>query len=442
MGLFNVILAPMGEGITDAKIIRFLVKEGDEVAEDTPLVEIATDKVDSEIVAPVNGKVIRFNCNEGDVMNIGSTLLLIESLSVPDDIDSDLSSSGISTFAKTETVNEQTDTDLGESPALSPLVRTIIRENSLSRAEISSIAGSGFNNRITKEDVIAYLNNKKTAAEKISSIPSPQEQKPDDIKEAVTEVSRFVPSGSELHTDISLTGNDIEIVEMDRMRKLIAQHMVNSVRTSPHVTSFKETDVTTLVIWREKFKEEFFNKHGFKLTYLPVFVESAVLTLKEYPQVNVSVDGENIIYKKNINIGIATSLPNGNLIVPVIKFADQKNLTGLANSMNSLTTRARTNKLNPDEIKGGTFTITNLGSFGTLTGTPLINQPEAAILAIGQILKKPSVIETPGGDAIAIRHKVILSLTYDHRIIDGALAGLFLNKIDYLLNTFDVTRKF
>jgi len=229
---------------------------------------------------------------------------------------------------------------------------------------------------------------------------------------------------------------------MDRMRKLIAEHMVHSVQTAPHVTSFIEVDVTRLVEWRNKAKDEFLKKHGEKLTFMPVFIESTVMTIKDFPLVNVSVDGTKILIKKNIHVGIATALPSGNLIVPVIKNADQKNLIGLAKSLNDLATRARENKLNPDEIKGGTFTITNLGSFGTLSGTPIINQPEAAILSIGEVRKMAAVIETPAGDAIAIRHKAILSLTFDHRVIDGAMAGAFLKKISETLQNFDVLRKF
>ena len=282
--------------------------------------------------------------------------------------------------------------------------------------------------KITKEDVLKYIQNKEQVKIATTEIK----------KVSVFETKESIP----VKPEITYLPGEVEVVEMDRMRRLISEHMVHSVHTAPHVTSFIEIDVTRIVEWRNKAKDEFLKKHGEKLTFLPVFIESTVMAIKDFPLINVSVDDTRIIIKKNIHVGIATALPSGNLIVPVIKNADQKNLIGLAKSLNDLASRARENKLLPDEIKGGTFTITNLGSFGTLAGTPIINQPEAAILGIGEIRKMPAVIETPAGDAIAIRHKVILSLTFDHRVIDGALAGTFLQKINETLQNFDILRKF
>ncbi len=423
----------MGEGITDATLIKYLVKVGDQVGEDTTVAEVATDKVDSEVTSAFAGKVVSLTCKEGDVVPVGHILLVLESAenTTSQETTETVSENNFSTFAiSAQEVESEQETDENKK-FLSPLVKQLIKEFSLTGDEINKITGTGLNNRITKEDIQEFIQKK-------------NEFKKDRETVLSSVAEEVIPSQTinKKATETTYSSSEVEIIEMDRMRKLIAEHMVRSVQTSPHVTSFIEIDVSRLVEWRNHVKDEFQKKHGVKLTFMPVFIETSAMVMNDYPQVNVSVEGNNIIYKKNINIGIATALPVGSLIVPVIKNADQKNLIGLAKSLNDLANRARENKLFPDEIKGGTFTITNLGSFGTLTGTPIINQPEAAILALGEIRKMPAVIETPAGDAIAIRHKVIVSLTFDHRIIDGALAGAFLKKIADTIQNFDISRKF
>jgi 2-oxoglutarate dehydrogenase E2 component (dihydrolipoamide succinyltransferase) len=433
MADFEMLLPSMGEGFTDATITKWLVKEGDTVIEDAPIVEVATDKVDSEIPSPKSGVIEKLLYNEGDVVQIGAPILIFKSNKSTDF--SSINSSAakeISTVATPDIISENYLPNIeaerlitGSKTFLSPLVRQIMKEHLISENEIRNITGSGIEGRITKNDIENFINIKSTIQKSTEAL----EIKPQ-IKEQVKK------------PEISFTTGDVEVVEMDRMRKIIAEHMVRSVQTSPHVTSFIEVDVTRIVEWRTKLKDDFLNKHGEKLTFMPVFIEAAAMAIKDYPLINVSVEGTKILIKKNINIGIATALPSWNLIVPVIHNADQKNLIGLSKSVNDLANRARQNKLLPDEIKGGTFTITNLGSFGTYTGTPIINQPEAAILAIGTINKKPAVIETPAGDAIAIRQITMLSITFDHRIVDGALAGAFLKRIAEYLENFDILRKF
>lgn len=431
----EIILPALGEGITDATLTRWLVKEGDKVTADQPVAEIATDKVDSEIAAPSAGIIAKLLFAEGTVVPVGKTIALLtaEGQTIQS---SDLSNVNtektIQTVAVTsvmEKAKEHTIPSFPESSAgfLSPLVKNIIREHNLSNKEVESIRGSGADGRLTKEDVLNWMS-----------------RKTEIVSEQKTEytVRSVDPAPYNIKPPQESSFGDSEIIEMDRMRKLIADHMVQSVKTSPHVTSFSEADVTPIVEWREKHKDEFHKRHGVKLTFLPVFLEAVALALQDFPMVNVSVDGNTIIRKKYYNLGMATALPNGNLIVPVIKNADQKNLSGLARTIADLSGRARENKLLPDEIKGGTFTITNLGTFGTITGTPIINQPEAAILALGAIRKKPAVVATSTGDAIAIRHIMILALTFDHRVIDGALGGMFLQRVVEILEHFDSNRKF
>ncbi len=425
----EMLLPSMGEGFTDATITKWLVKEGDTVTEDTPIVEVATDKVDSEIPSPKSGIIEKLLYNEGDIVQIGAPILIFKSHQTTEfsNINNSSVTKEISTVATPNIIsenhlsNKETETlKTGSKTFLSPLVRQIMKEHIISENDIRTITGSGIEGRITKNDIENFINIKSAETSKI---------KPQIIEQVKK-------------TEVSFTTSDVEVVEMDRMRKIIAEHMVRSVQTSPHVTSFIEVDVTRIVEWRNKLKDEFLNKHGEKLTFMPVFIEASAMAIKDYPLINVSVEGTKILIKKNINIGIATSLPSWNLIVPVIHNADQKNLIGLSKSVNDLANRARQNKLLPDEIKGGTFTITNLGSFGTYSGTPIINQPEAAILAIGTINKKPAVIETSAGDAIAIRQITMLSITFDHRIVDGALAGAFLKRIAEYLENFDILRKF
>ncbi len=425
MSEFKVVLPSMGEGVTDATITKWLVKTGDTVNEDTPLVEVATDKVDSEIPSPKKGIVEKLLFNEGDVVPIGANILILKTNDTEsnEEVTEKPEIQKFSTVAIPVNNNEQTSVNdeikKGESKIfLSPLVRQMIKEYLIPGDEIININGTGLGGRITKIDIENYIN-KKTEQKNINII--------NEVKPVIQQQAKQVEN---------IAVNEVEIIEMDRMRKIIAGHMLNSVHTSPHVTSFIEVDVTKIVEWRNKHKDEFLKKYGEKLTYMPIFIEATANAIRDYPLVNVSVEGNNILVKKNINIGIATALPSWNLIVPVIKNADQMNLIGLTKSLNDLANRARQNKLLPDEIKGGTFTITNLGSFGTLAGTPIINQPESAILALGEIRKKPAVIETPNGDAIAIRSIIIVSLTFDHRVIDGALAGAFLKKLSEYLENF------
>jgi len=426
MSQFEVIMPKLGESITEATITKWFKKENDLIEEDEVLLEIATDKVDSEIPSPVAGKIIKILYKEGDVVPVGKIIAVI-SLSgedVPETKSSqptenakpEPEAKAIASEAKLETKSDR---------FYSPLVRTIAKEEKVSVDELESIPGTGQNGRVRKEDILNYVQNKSTS-------PKKQEEAKQSVSGGPVQEKSKAP--------ISVGAED-EIVEMDRMRRLIADHMVMSKHTAPHVTNFVEADVTNLVFWRNKVKDEFQRREKINLTYMPIFLEAIVNALKEFPQVNASVDGYKIILRKNINLGVAVSLPSGSLIVPVIKNADNLSLLGITKEMNRLAEAARSNKLSPDEIQGGTFTISNFGSFKNSFGTPIINQPQVAILATGNIEKKPAVLETPTGDIIAIRHKMFLSLTYDHRVIDGALGGGFLRKIADYLEAFDLNRK-
>ncbi len=424
MAKIELILPSMGEGITDATVIRFLKSVGEKVEEDESIFEVATDKVDSEIPAPVAGILTEIHIKEGDVVSVDQVIAIIESEQIADVQNSLEETVPISTKAvrnelveKKERKEEATAVVLRtnvEGKFLSPLVRNIIEKEKITTDELVNIEGTGLENRITKDDLFLFLEKRKNT------------------ESAVVKIVR----------NENLTSNENEeIIEMDRMRKLIANHMIKSKQTSAHVSSFVEVDVTPLVLWRNRVKNDFLKKHEQKLTFTPIFIEATVKAIQDFPMINVSVRGDQIIRKKNINIGMATALVTGNLIVPVIKKAGAMNLIGLAQSVNTLAAQARNNKLRPTDIQGGTFTITNLGTFGNLTGTPIINQPEVAILATGVIKKKPSVIETPEGDMIAIRHLMILSLSYDHRVVDGALGGAFLKRVADYLEDFDVSQK-
>ena len=445
MAKIEILLPAMGEGIIEATITKWLVNVGDKVEEDQSLVEVATDKVDSEIPAPGDGVIEKLLFNENDIPKVGDTIAILstngsdsnETVDVKEEPKEE-SKPESEEIPGTEFLNSKEDDDSKEiltnskTPGgkfLSPLVRNIAQKENVSLEELDRLNGSGNTGRITKNDIINYINTRTssgvdpaTQVQKSEKQTAPKLPKPEVNKEAI------------------YSGGEYEIVEMDRMRKLIAEHMVQSKQISPHVTSFIETDVTNMVNWRNKNKERILDKEGIKLTFTPIFLEATVKALKDFPMINVSVDGDKIIKKKNINVGIAAALPSGNLIVPVIKNADRLNLIGLAAGVNDLATRARDNKLKPDEIQGGTFTITNFGTFGNTTGTPIFNQPQAAILGVGAIEKKPAVIETPTGDAIAIRYKMILSLAYDHRVVDGALGGMFLKRISDYLEDFDIKR--
>jgi 2-oxoglutarate dehydrogenase E2 component (dihydrolipoamide succinyltransferase) len=429
MANFEIILPKLGESIIEATITRWLKKPGDMIEEDDPIVEIATDKVDSEIPSPVEGRLVKIFFNEGDVVPVGKVIAIIdlEAGEVPKEVPakaepavehpapaSEPENKASSPAPATELIKEEKPGAISSSSGrfYSPLVRSIAGKEQVSTAELDSISGSGKEGRVTKEDLLGYLKSRK------------------DIPEAVP---------AHVATSVTTTLGDT-IVEMDRMRRMIADHMVMSKNVSPHVTSYIEVDMTPIVQWRDKIKDSFLKRENQKITYTPIIVEATAQALREFPNVNASVDGYKIIQRKNINIGMAAALPNGNLIVPVIKNADQKNLLGLVNDVNSLADKARRNKLDPDDVMGGTFTITNFGTFNSLTGSPIINQPQVAILGVGVIKKRPVVLETDNGDVIAIRHIMILSLSYDHRVVDGALGGMFLKRLTELLENFNPAR--
>ena len=419
----NIVLPAMGEGVIEATINKWLITEGSAVKEDDPLVEVATDKVDSEVPAPSAGTVTEIIAKESSVIKVGETLAIMEVNVETGAGDTKKVEKEVERIRETiesvkqekkevETVSQELKSRTPSGKFLSPLVRSIAAKEGISYSDLDSAKGTGMDGRITRDDIIRLISDREKAAQVAMEAKIPKVE-----KETVSPLS---------------SGKD-EIIEMDRVRKLIAQHMVMSKRTSAHVTSFIDADVTRLVNWRNSVKEKFLTTVGQKLTLTPIFIDAVARTLTDYPMLNISVDGENIILKKNINIGMATVLPDGNLIVPVIKNANEKNLTGLAKAVNDLAGRARDNKLKPDEIAGGTFTVTNFGSYNNLAGTPIINQPQAAILGTGAVRKMPAVLETPDGDVIAIRHIMILSLSYDHRVIDGALAGKFLSRLKEIL---------
>jgi len=423
----NIILPAMGEGVIEATINKWLVAEGSQIKEDDPLVEVATDKVDSEVPAPATGTLVTIIAKEGSVTKVGEILAIIEIHVEKSQEESKKIEKEVERIRETiETVKqEKSEVEVlshemkSRTPSgkfISPLVRSIAAREGISYSDLDKTTGTGMDGRLTKDDILKILESRKNAEEAVKVVENVKAAKKDKLSDAQSRGDEIIP--------------------MDRVRKLIADHMVMSKRTSPHVTSFIDADVTRLVNWRNANKEKFLASEGQKLTLTPIFIDAVARALYEFPMVNISVDGNNIIKKKNINIGMATALPDGNLIVPVIKNANEKNLTGLAKAVNDLAERARNNKLKPDEITGGTFTITNFGSYNNLAGTPIINQPQAAILGTGVVRKTPAVIETPDGDMIAIRQIMILSLSYDHRVIDGALAGKFLHKVKDILENY------
>lgn len=433
----------MGESIMEATILKWLKKEGDSIAADESVLEIATDKVDSEVPASQAGILHKILFKEGEVVAVGKAIAIINTGG----------DNGSSTIVETPKVKEPIVEVAVQAPLLkatattisastsntsnkfySPLVLNIARNENISMVELENIEGTGKDNRVTKNDILNYIENRSKAIIPQSANNVTVETKAISSKETITENS--------VEKQEVNYGNNVEIIEMDRMRKLIADHMVMSKRTSPHVTSFVEADVTNLVMWRDKVKNEFEKRENEKITFTPLFIEAVTKALKDFPRVNVSLIDNKIILKRDLNIGMATALPSGNLIVPVIKNADQYNLVGLAKRVNDLAKRARENKLKPEDIEGGTFTISNVGTFGNVMGTPIINQPQVAILALGVIKKKPVVVETPAGDSIAIRHMMFLSLSYDHRVVDGALGGSFLRKIADYLEAFSANRDF
>jgi 2-oxoglutarate dehydrogenase E2 component (dihydrolipoamide succinyltransferase) len=435
MSDFEIIMPKLGESVQEATITRWLVKEGDMVEEDQALLEIATDKVDSEIPSPVEGRVTKILYEEDSLVPVGKVVAVIN-------LDGEEASTSETTTATEQPTapTENHATPASEASLVknsesdkfySPLVRTIAAQENITEQELDSIVGSGIAGRVQKQDVLNFLQNRKASPDPTASTaPSAPDQQ-----------STPSPKAPEKpKVSVSVNAGD-EIVAMDRMRKLIAQHMVDSVQTSPHVTSMVEADVTDVVLWRNKIKGDFEKREKEKITFLPIFIEAMAKALKEFPQVNASTDGENIILRKAVNIGIAVALPDGNLIVPVIKNADQLNLLGITKEMNRLANAARNNQLKPDEIDGGTFSVSNFGSFKNVMGTPIINQPQVAIMAVGTIEKKPAVVELPTGDIIAVRHKMFLSLSYDHRVVDGALGGAFLRRVADIIEAFDPERE-
>jgi 2-oxoglutarate dehydrogenase E2 component (dihydrolipoamide succinyltransferase) len=430
MARFNIILPAMGEGVIEATINKWLVTVGSSVKEDDPLVEVATDKVDSEVPSPADGIIVSIMASEGSVVKVGETIAVIENDLAPapgtaEKIKKEVERIRITIDdakkekVETETIARDLKSRTPSGKFISPLVRSIAAKEGISYSDLDQVNGTGMDGRITKDDILGFIDVRKKEEEALRTATA----------------KKSVIASDSIQKESRKSQGD-EIIEMDRVRRLIAEHMVLSKKTSPHVTSFIDADVTKLINWRNSVKDKFQAAEGQKLTLTPIFIDAAAKALYEFPMVNISVEGNNIIKRKNINIGMATALPDGNLIVPVIKNANEKSLTGLARSVNDLAERARNNKLKPDEITGGTFTITNFGSYNNLAGTPIINQPQAAILGTGAVRKKPAVVETPDGDMIAIRHIMILSLSYDHRIIDGALAGKFLNRMKEILENY------
>ncbi len=436
MSTFEILMPKMGESVEEATITKWFVSVGDKIEEDDVLLEIATDKVDSEIPSPVAGTVKEILFNVDDVVAVGKPVAIIALEGSEED--SEPSSASTASAEKIEKEIEETKSEVSANAPdfsksdkfYSPLVKSIAKEEGISLEELDQITGSGQNSRVTKDDILAYVNNKSNQGSSVSKA-----EKPSAAKASSTAPVSSAPQIQ--RPPVSVNAED-DIVEMDRMRKIIADHMVMSKHVSPHVTAVIEVDMTNIVLWRNKNKDAFLKKYGEKITFTPIFFEATARALRDFPGVNASVDGDKIIYRKHVNIGMAVALPSGNLIVPVIKDADTKNLVGLTSDVNHLAVKARENKLGADDIQGGTFTITNFGSFKNIIGTPIINQPQVAILAVGAIEKKPAVIETPTGDTIGIRHKMFLSISYDHRIVDGALGGNFVRRIGDYLEAFDI----
>ncbi|MDX1628308.1 MAG: dihydrolipoamide acetyltransferase family protein [Fulvivirga sp.] len=435
MAQVELLMPKMGESIMEATVLSWLKKEGDSIEQDESVLEVATDKVDTEVPSTHEGTLKEILAQEGDVVEVGKPIAIIET---------EGEESAASSSKEESTPDKKEAPKAAPEPAVaaqggsngavkmekavsgrfySPLVKNIAKEEGIPMAELETISGSGKEGRVTKKDMLAYLEERESQPA-VQSAPQTQ--------------AASTPAPQQV--SVSVSGED-EIIEMDRMRKMIAQRMVDSKRISPHVTSFVEADVTNVVHWRNRNKTIFKEREGDNLTFTPIFIEAVVKAIKDYPMINVQVDGDRIIKKKDINIGMAVALPSGNLIVPVIKNADQFNLTGLAKKVNDLARRARDNKLSPDELSGGTFTVSNVGSFGNVMGTPIIMQPQVGILALGAIVKKPAVIETPQGDAIAIRHKMFLSHSYDHRVVDGSLGGMVVRRVADYLEKFELKKE-
>jgi 2-oxoglutarate dehydrogenase E2 component (dihydrolipoamide succinyltransferase) len=437
MAQYELLLPKMGESVAEATIIKWTKQPGDTIELDDTILEIATDKVDSEVPSPVTGKLIKQLFNEDDVVQVGAVIAIIETdLAVESPVVEETAPVAVE---EVEPIVENipgtaqlTEAASAESIRFySPLVKNIAVQEGISIQELDNIQGTGSEGRLTKDDLLGYIQGGRKGAVVAAESQVSAEKPAANLTPAAKPATNAV---------VGTTGGD-EIIEMDRMRKLIADHMVMSVQTSPHVTSFVEADVTNMVMWREKVKRNFEKRENEKITFTPIFIEAVTKAIKDFPMINVSVNGTQIIKKKDINIGMAAALPSGNLIVPVIKNADQLNLVGLTKAVNDLAGRARNSKLKPDETQNGTFTLTNVGSFGNIMGTPIINQPQVAILAVGAIKKKPAVLETEYGDVIAIRHMMFLSLSYDHRVVDGGLGGSFVRRVADYLENWDVNRE-
>ena len=433
MASYELIMPKMGESITEATILKWVKKEGEAIKTDEAVLEIATDKVDSEVPSPVAGTLVKMFYNEGDVVAVGKPVAIIEtgggaSVSAPVVTDKAAPMPTVSAAKTVSTPTPPVSQPTGDR-FYSPLVLNIARQEGISMSELESLPGTGANGRVTKKDILEHVERRHLApAQQIIQTP---------VAPVVTEAPK---QETNVVATKSYSGN-VEIIEMDRMRRLIAENMVKSKHTSAHVTSFVEADVTNIVLWRNKMKKKFQEMYGENLTFTPIFVEAVVKALRDFPMVNSSIDGNNIIVKKDLNIGMAAALPTGNLIVPVIKNADLLNIVGIAKKVNDLANRARLGKLKPEEIEGGTFTLSNVGTFGNVMGTPIIMQPQVAILAVGAIKKKPVVIETEDSDMIGIRHMMFLSHSYDHRIVDGALGGSFVRRVADYLEKWDGARE-
>lgn len=436
MSTIDLVMPKMGESIMEATILKWHKKPGDFVKMDETVLEIATDKVDSEVPSTAEGVITEILFKENDVVAVGKVIARINAdaqvgasqANVPSPAPTPMPASPPTPAPSVPITSHQTASG-GGNKFYSPLVLNIASSEGIAMSELENMQGTGNEGRVTKKDILQYV-----AAKKSGAVSTPADAP------AVAPAQVPVESPAAAVTN-SYAGSNSEIIEMDRMRKMIADHMVKSKATSPHVTSFTEADVTIIVNWRNKVKNAFEKKYGEKITFTPVFIEAIVNAIKKYPMINCSLDGNRIIVKKDLNIGMAAALPSGNLIVPVIKNADTKNLYGLTKEVNALANNARNNKLKPDDTQGGTFTLTNVGTFGSLMGTPIINQPQVAILAVGAIKKRPVVLETPQGDVIAIRHMMYLSLSYDHRIVDGSLGASFLTEVANELERFDGSRE-
>ena len=426
MAKFELKLPKMGESVAEATVTNWLKNIGDTIEADEPVLEIATDKVDSEVPSEVDGVLVEILFNTDDVVQVGQTMAIIETNSDADAVDTPQSDQeatesvkqvAATVTAAKETVSAAVVVSSTQGRFYSPLVKKMAQKENILQAELDAIPGTGKDGRVSKNDMLTYIKNRGAGAL---------------VSKSVAEPTKAAP--------VSVNGGD-EIIEMTRMGKLIAHHMVASVQTSAHVQSFIEADVTNIWNWRKKVKASFMTREGENLTFTPIFMEAVAKALKDFPMMNIALDGDNIIKRKNINLGMAAALPGGNLIVPVIKNADQLNLVGMTKAVNDLAARARDNKLKPDDIQGGTYTVTNVGTFGSIMGTPIINQPQVGILALGAIRKVPAVIETPDGDFIGIRYKMFLSHSYDHRVVNGALGGQFVKAVADYLEAWDVNKE-